>query len=129
MNLISNAVKFTEKGFVRLTARPVRSSEFKVQRKEIYQLKPESPESTEFDEIEISVSDSGIGIKENDLPKLFSSFVRLDSPLKGIVPGTGLGLYLTKKLVTQVLKGEIKVKSEVGIGSTFTVLFPLKGGS
>ncbi|MEW6187187.1 MAG: ATP-binding protein, partial [Thermodesulfobacteriota bacterium] len=70
--------------------------------------------------------DSGIGIKEEDLPRLFTSFVRLESHLKTLVPGTGLGLYLTKKLVTQVLRGGITVRSEFGKGSRFILTLPIR---
>ncbi len=100
LNLVSNAVKFTEKGSVRVSARAGENA------------------------VEISVADTGIGIREEDLSKLFSPFVRLDSPLRAKVLGTGLGLYLTKKLVTEVLKGDIAVTSQYGAGSTFSITIP-----
>jgi PAS domain S-box-containing protein len=105
-NLVSNAVKFTEKGTISVSNR----------------------ESGTCDDryAEIVVTDTGIGMKEEDLPKLFSSFVRLDSPVRAVVPGTGLGLYLTKKLVTDILKGDIIVKSSYGSGSSFTVILPAR---
>lgn len=78
----------------------------------------------DFDYIEITIEDTGIGIKQDDLPKLFRSFVRLESHLRATVPGTGLGLYLTKKLVTEILKGDIIVKSEEGKGSRFVMVIP-----
>jgi signal transduction histidine kinase/integral membrane sensor domain MASE1 len=106
MNLVSNAVKFTEKGIVRIQ---------------------NSEQIIGIDKYaKIIVTDTGIGIKEEDLPKLFSSFLRLDSPLRSLVPGTGLGLYLTKKLITDILKGEISVESSPGIGSVFTMRLPVK---
>jgi signal transduction histidine kinase/sensor domain CHASE-containing protein len=100
LNYLSNAVKFTEKGQVTLLA--------------------EEKGGT----IELKVTDTGIGIKEEDLPMLFQSFVRLESPLKMTVSGTGLGLYLTKKLVTEVLGGEVSVTSSYGKGSTFALRIP-----
>ncbi|MBA3015855.1 MAG: PAS domain S-box protein [Proteobacteria bacterium] len=102
LNLLSNAVKFTTKGGVQLMARTVKEGEH----------------------IEITVTDTGIGIKEEDMPKLFQSFVRFDSPLRASVPGTGLGLYLTKKLVRETLGGEISAKSTHGAGSCFTLNIP-----
>jgi signal transduction histidine kinase len=82
INYLSNAVKFTERGNIRIAAREV------------------------GDTLEITVKDTGIGIRQEDLPRLFNSFVRIDSPLTNSLPGTGLGLYLTKKIVTEVLGGK-----------------------
>ena len=100
LNYLSNAVKFTGKGKITVTAR----------------------ESGGM--IEISVEDTGIGIKEEDIPELFNSFVRLDSHLKTITPGTGLGLYLTKKLVNEALGGTVSVESRYGEGSMFALKIP-----
>lgn len=102
LNLISNAVKFTLKGSVDVRVTP----------------------STEYGILEISVSDSGIGIRQEDIPKLFLPFVRLESPLRSKTLGTGLGLYLTRKLAGEVLKGEVSVESEYGKGSRFTLKIP-----
>lgn len=107
LNLISNAAKFTEEGYICLDARIVECSQ--------------NPPCAQ-----ISVADTGSGIKKEDLPKLFFSFSRIDSPLRKKVPGTGLGLYLTKKLLTEILKGEISVKSEYGVGSRFTMKIPVR---
>ncbi len=101
LNLMSNAVKYTESGSLELKA------------------------VNNGDILEISVQDTGIGIKKADLPKLFNSFIRLDSPLKEITPGTGLGLYLTKKIINDIFNGDISVKSKYGKGSTFTLIIPL----
>ncbi|MBM4137651.1 MAG: hypothetical protein FJ241_12610 [Nitrospira sp.] len=90
-------------------------------------LRTLNSELNDFDYVEIIVEDTGIGIKEEDIPKLFESFVRLESPLKIGTLGTGLGLYLTKKLVTEVLKGEVSVKSKYGEGSRFTLIIPING--
>jgi PAS domain S-box-containing protein len=109
LNLMSNAVKFTEKGEVRLSARRA----------------PEKCGTKGMDCVEIIVQDTGIGISAEDLPKLFTSFTRLESPLKGKVLGTGLGLYLTKKITTDILQGEVEAASEPGVGSRFTLRIPL----
>jgi len=102
LNLMSNAVKFTEKGEIKLKA---------VKKAGV---------------LKITVTDTGIGIKKKDIPKLFNSFIRLDSPMKEVTSGTGLGLYLTKKIMASVFQGNISVESVYGKGSTFTLEIPLK---
>ncbi|MEN2986006.1 MAG: PAS domain S-box protein [Thermodesulfovibrionaceae bacterium] len=102
MNLLSNAVKFTEKGFIKISSFVNR------------------------DFVEIIVEDSGRGIKEEDLSKLFKPFQRFEMPDKAKIPGTGLGLYLTKKIVTEILKGDITVESKYGVGSKFILKIPVK---
>jgi PAS domain S-box-containing protein len=101
LNYLSNAVKYSEKGKILLSA------------------------EGKDDRLELEVTDTGMGMKEEDLPKLFNSFVRLDSDMKKTVAGTGLGLYLTKKLVTEVLGGEVSVASTYGKGSTFSLSIPM----
>ncbi|MCQ4574234.1 MAG: sensor histidine kinase [Candidatus Brocadiales bacterium] len=100
LNYLSNAVKFTEAGTVSIAAREIDG------------------------EVEISVSDTGIGISEQDQAKLFKPFVRLDSHLRTRTLGTGLGLYLTQKLTTEVLGGTVAAQSQPGKGSTFTLRLP-----
>lgn len=121
LNLLSNAIKFTEKGSIAVQARildsGIREEELK---RENLQLSFSNQQI-----VEISIEDTGIGIKEEDLPKLFQPFVRLESRLKSKVLGTGLGLYLTKKLVREVLKGEISVSSRYGEGSSFKMKIPI----
>ncbi|MDP3177884.1 MAG: ATP-binding protein, partial [Spirochaetaceae bacterium] len=73
----------------------------------------------------VTVEDSGIGIREEDMGRLFAPFVRLDGGHGSIVPGTGLGLYLTRKLVKEVLKGEISATSVFGKGSRFEIRLPV----
>ncbi len=97
LNFLSNAIKFTQKGRISIAAGETAGM------------------------VEISVKDSGIGIKKEDVPKLFNSFVRLDSPLKTTILGTGLGLYLTKKIAMEILGGAVSVESKYGKGSTFTL--------
>jgi PAS domain S-box-containing protein len=101
LNVTNNAVKFTETGIIELKAEKI------------------------ADVLKIDVKDTGIGIKKEDISKLFKSFIRLESPLKNVTSGTGLGLYLTQKIITCVFHGEICVNSEYGKGSTFTMLIPL----
>jgi len=100
LNFLSNAVKFTEKGEIKVAAHEVDGM------------------------MEIAVKDTGIGIKKEDLPRLFGSFVRLDSALTIKTTGTGLGLYLTRKIATEMLGGEVSVKSTYGKGSTFILKVP-----
>ncbi len=126
-NLLSNAVKFTPNGgSVRVAARQVQSSRYKVQSLENIDSKLRT-QNSELDAafIEISVADTGIGIKPEDLGKLFKEFTQLQSPYTKGYEGTGLGLALTKKLV-ELHGGAIGVKSEYGKGSTFTFTIPIK---
>lgn len=108
-NLLSNAVKYTAKGFVKLTV------DF------------EMPEGNCVEDsviyLTVSVSDSGMGIRHEDLSKLFQLFQRIDENKNRSVEGTGLGLNLTKKLV-EMMDGSIEVSSEYGKGSSFLVKIP-----
>jgi len=100
LNVLSNAVKYTKKGFV----------SFSISGKII--------ENMVF--LTIDVADSGSGIKPEDIEKLFGEFVQIDLVSHKGVEGTGLGLVITKKLVN-AMDGDIKVQSEYGKGSTFTI--------
>jgi signal transduction histidine kinase len=103
-NLMSNAMKFTpDGGSVRIIAREI----------------------TKAQEIEINVEDTGIGIKPEDIPKLFKEFSQLDTLYDKKYEGTGLGLALTKKLV-ELHGGRIYVSSEFGKGSRFAFVLPIK---
>jgi signal transduction histidine kinase len=73
--------------------------------------------------LEVSVTDTGIGIKADDLNRLFSEFEQLDSGTARRFEGTGLGLALTRKIV-EFQHGHIDVESEYGKGSVFTVVLP-----
>ncbi len=115
LNYLSNAVKFSEQGTVTVVAKGQTET-------------GTTDRETVAGSVEISVSDTGIGIKEEDLPRLFGSFVRLETPLMTAVPGTGLGLYLTKKLAVEVLGGEVGVESEEGRGSRFWLRVPMDLG-
>ncbi len=100
-NLISNAMKFTDQGEVIVYA------------------------TIENDAtLQISVTDTGIGIKESDQALIFSEFERVHTSYEKSREGTGLGLAITKRLVEQ-LNGTLSVKSTFGSGSTFTALIPV----
>lgn len=100
LNLLSNAVKFTEKGEVRVECR--RETEGWVT---------------------VRVSDTGIGIKEEDVGRLFKAFQQVDSGTTRRYDGTGLGLYICQKLI-ELLKGRIWVTSRPGTGTIFSFSLP-----
>lgn len=100
-NLLSNAAKFTEQGKIVISV------------------------GVEGNEARIVVSDTGIGIKEEDINKLFIAFSQLEDPATKRYEGTGLGLNITTNLLN-LLNGKITVSSKYGEGTTFTVLLPLK---
>lgn len=102
LNLINNAIKFTERGSVTLTA-------------EIAQ-----------DTVRLSVADTGIGIKPEDFGTLFKPFRQIDTGLSRQHEGTGLGLAICRRLA-ELLGGEIHAASEWGKGSVFTLILPVKG--
>lgn len=110
INLLSNAAKFTLKGGVTVSVAHVKGTG-----------KAAAP-----DRVAITVTDTGIGIREEDIPRLFSPFVRLASPLAGRTKGTGLGLYLVKKIAAEILNGEVSVKSVYEKGSEFTIDIPVR---
>jgi len=104
LNLLSNAIKFTEQGEVTLTA----------------EIVPGTPRSA----FRISVADTGLGIKRENLDKLFQPFRQLDTGLTRQHEGTGLGLAICKRLVER-LGGTITVESEWGKGGTFQCTLPI----
>ncbi len=118
LNLLSNAVKYTEKGSISVTAGEIPSAKARVGDAETHCR----------GYVEIAVQDTGIGIDGPDLPRIFEPFTRIDSRLRPRVSGTGLGLYLTRKLVTEALRGEIHLTSEAGRGSRFVMVIPVDGG-
>lgn len=77
------------------------------------------------DTITIAVSDAGVGISDEDMPRLFQKFSRIDNELSIEAGGTGIGLYLCEQVMT-LHDGSITVKSTEGEGSTFTVSLPSK---
>jgi signal transduction histidine kinase len=100
INLISNAIKYTDKGGI------------------ITVITSNNPDKWKF-----SVSDTGKGIKKEDLVRLFDKFHRIDDYMTKKERGIGLGLAIVKKIV-DMHKGEIKVDTKLGKGSTFTVIMP-----
>jgi signal transduction histidine kinase len=103
-NFLSNALKFTERGSIRVSVHP--------------EVVGDGPERLRF-----SVADSGIGIAKDDLERIFDDYEQVDHPIQERVQGTGLGLPLTRKLAA-LLGGRIDVTSAVGVGSTFSVILP-----
>ena len=103
-NILGNAVKYTEKGSVRLTLRGEEQGDGTIL------LKAE-------------VCDTGIGIRPEDKEKLFTKFQRLEMERNSTVEGTGLGLVITQRLL-DMMGGTISVESEYGKGSVFTVTIP-----
>jgi len=103
--LLSNAVRFTSNGLIAVTA------------------EREVVEGRDF--LSIAISDTGVGISATDLPRVFMPFTQIDSSTTRTKGGMGLGLSMAQR-IAGVLGGELKVVSEVGVGSTFTVLAPLR---
>ena len=101
INLIGNAIKFTKKGEVTVRMLMTNPSQWGIE-----------------------VSDTGIGIPEKEQPQIFEPFHKVDSSLTGDNRGTGLGLSITKQLV-DLMEGQIKLSSEIGKGSTFTITLPV----
>jgi signal transduction histidine kinase len=101
MNLVSNAVKFTDKGKINITVK-----------------------TTSGNQLEVTVSDTGMGIREEDQVNLFKAFQQIDMSSTKKHEGTGLGLYLCKKL-TKLLGGDISAASQYGKGSRFSFRLPL----
>ena len=99
-NFISNALKFTESGEVRVSV--ARDREYTVS---------------------FSVSDTGIGIAQEDQERIFQEWTQVEGKLQKVAKGSGLGLPLSRKLA-QLLEGNVYVKSELGLGSTFTAIIP-----
>jgi signal transduction histidine kinase len=117
-NLLSNAVKFTPAGgSITLAAKLI--PEFGIKNSELKREKKQSA-------IEISVSDTGIGIKPEDQARIFNTFEQADGSVKKKYQGTGLGLSLVKKLV-ELHGSQIQVESEgEGKGSTFYFIIPVE---
>jgi signal transduction histidine kinase/DNA-binding response OmpR family regulator/HPt (histidine-containing phosphotransfer) domain-containing protein len=106
-NIVNNAVKYTPRGLVSLDFSRVTEGQ--------------------KDCLLITVKDTGIGIREEDIPKLFDTFQQFDRDKNRGIMGTGLGLSITKNLIS-LMEGEIHVESLYGEGSVFTVSLPLVKG-
>ncbi|MBD2606356.1 HAMP domain-containing histidine kinase [Scytonema hofmannii FACHB-248] len=102
-NLVSNAIRYTETGSIKITC-----------------------QMWENDKWAIAITDTGIGIHKEDQTQIFESYFRVPMSNNSYLPeSTGLGLAIASRLV-KLLQGEIKLDSEVGVGSTFTVILPLE---
>jgi len=108
VNLLSNAVKYTLEGYVSLDIRHVVTDDGII--------------------LIADITDSGVGIKAENMEYLFGIFYREETPNTKIIEGTGLGLAITKKLCTG-MGGSVEVRSEYGVGSTFTVTLPQQVGN
>lgn len=104
-NLLTNAIKYTEKGHINLNVKCINRED--------------------NCNLIITVQDSGRGIKKEDIEKLFTKFERLDVERNSTTEGTGLGLAITKRLV-EMMGGKINVQSQYGLGSIFMVNIPQK---
>lgn len=104
INILNNAVKYTDRGSITLSTKWEQLDDNRI-------------------ELIVTVTDTGIGIKEEDLSKLFESFERLDTIRNKSVEGTGLGLAITKQLISN-MGGKLEVTSHYGEGSAFTVRIP-----
>lgn len=103
INLLSNAVKFTEKGEVEISY------------------------TQRDDKLVLRVKDTGIGIPEDKIDRIFHPFIQLDSGNNRKYEGSGLGLFIAQRIVA-MMGGEITLQSRLNKGSTFTVEIPVKGG-
>jgi signal transduction histidine kinase len=106
-NILSNAIKYTQEGFVNFQVKQV-----------VYNGR---------DYTAFIVKDTGVGIKKENFSKLFDWYEQVDSPRNRVISGTGLGLPITKRFI-DMMDGLIDIKSEFGKGSVFTVLLPLEKG-
>ncbi len=115
LNMVGNAVKFTHKGYVEVSADiqhektcPNNSTTTSINKKKLI----------------LSIKDTGIGIEEKDQETIFSPFTQLSTGNSRMYEGTGLGLNIAQRLV-ELMNGEIGLTSEPGVGSTFTVTIPV----
>ncbi len=104
INILNNSVKYTDRGEIELSV-------------------DWRPKNEESGEMHVSIRDTGIGIKEEDMPKLFESFMQIDTRRNRGITGTGLGLAVCKNLLN-LMGGTIDVTSVYGEGSTFTFSIP-----
>jgi len=100
-NLIANAINYTPSGSIAITT-----------------------QTNEADQIIFQIKDTGMGIATEDIEYLFDRFYRGKQASRSSIPGTGLGLSITKEIV-ETHQGRIEVESELNVGTTFTIAFPL----
>ncbi|MBP5185380.1 MAG: response regulator [Lachnospiraceae bacterium] len=111
INLLGNAIKYTERGSVTLKVRWER-----------IETEADEPANNSVN-LKVSIIDTGSGIKDEDLNKLFKSFSRIETEKNHLIEGTGLGLSIVKRLL-DIMGGTITVESEYGKGSNFTFTVP-----
>ena len=119
INLLGNAVKFTEAGQIRLAIREINAEEFARGARFII-----NPGSITGEGISISVKDTGVGIRATEFDRIFLPFAQIDTSVKPIEGGTGLGLAICARLVA-LMNGAISVESTPGIGSEFQLWLPV----
>ncbi len=107
INITGNAIKFTEKGYIKITCKPIETS-------------------TQFQTVEIKIKDTGIGMSEKYLARIFNKFQQEDDTSSRRHQGTGLGMTITKELI-DLMNGTISITSEKGTGTevTVTISFPI----
>lgn len=106
VNLLSNAFKFTERGYVALTT-------------ELFD------DNVDFATVKITVKDTGIGIENQELPRIFERFQQAQDDTTRLYGGSGLGLAIVKNLA-EAMGGFVEVDSKIGFGSTFSVILPFQ---
>lgn len=116
LNLISNAIKFTERGEVRITASMDPSYN---------KYEADSNTPSPYPALRLRVADTGIGMRPEDMDRLFQPFRQIDTGLSRKNEGTGLGLAICRRLA-ELMGGEILAESEWGRGSVFTFIIPLR---
>jgi CheY-like chemotaxis protein len=107
LNIINNAIKYTQEGHVDVS------------------VEAKCENTGHFVDLVVRVSDTGMGIRDEDKEKLFKSFQRLEEKKNRSIEGTGLGLHITYRLL-EMMDGDIQLESEYGIGSTFEITIPQK---
>lgn len=112
LNLLGNAIKFTDKGYVKLSAYP-----------ENQRYKKHKDQSEEIFDLIIEVEDTGMGISKDQQNKIFDVFRQIDPVNTKKTGGTGLGLAITKKLI-EMMNGSISINSKLNKGTTFHVTLP-----
>src|SRR5579862_6114710 len=109
INLVANAIKFTERGGVVVEV----------------ESRLRSPEQVD---VRFNIADTGVGIEKENLTSIFRKFTQVDSSLQRKYGGSGLGLYIAKRL-TDLMHGKIAVASEIGVGTKFAVTVPFAPAS
>ena len=115
LNLLNNAIKFTDRGGVTLAAERIAGHRF-------------APDAAPVAAVRLRVTDTGIGIKPEDLATLFQPFRQVDTGLARLHEGTGLGLAICRRLA-MLMGGDISATSEWSVGSEFAVVLPLHRSS